>query len=545
MGSLLRSASRRPLNSRSFSVVRSLRRPRRTRRSRSSTPRPGLDPSVSHSGSRHPSHLGRKGRIRPGPDRLRQDHRLRVADCHASRSGRPGASARPDTRSYPRAGGPNRERDRSADGSSAPQTGGRVLRRGRFWSQLNALRHGVDVAVACPGRLADLVGRGALSLADVSIVVVDEADRMADMGFLPEVKRILDQVRPDRQTLLFSATLDGEVDVLVRRYQRSPVRVSVEADSQTSLSTTHEWVDTRREDRLALAAHYINCHGSTIVFCRTRRGADRVAKQLVAAGVTAVPIHGDRSQSQRDRALAAFSNGKAQALVATDVAARGIHVDSVRCVVHFDLAGTDKDYVHRSGRTGRAGADGVVVTLVTESDTATVRALQKALDHPISPRWGSRGLVQVRGRELAYTVGAGADGDTGPSSRRTSREPSGFERPARRPDRTAQPSSSGGGTPSSRATRSGRRRVALVLLLERTTSAPGADCLAGSGAGHRVASPARPTRPGPQRPPDLLALRPDWPENGTECTSKSKLGRPSLRWQEQPDAAASLDLHSG
>ena len=323
-------------------------------------------------------------------------------------------------------------------------------------AQLNALRHGVDVAVACPGRLADLVGRGALSLADVSIVVVDEADRMADMGFLPEVKRILDQVRPDRQTLLFSATLDGEVDVLVRRYQRSPVRVSVEADSQASLSTTHEWVDTRREDRLALAAHYINCHGSTIVFCRTRRGADRVAKQLVAAGVTAVPIHGDRSQSQRDRALAAFSNGKAQALVATDVAARGIHVDSVRCVVHFDLAGTDKDYVHRSGRTGRAGADGVVVTLVTESDTATVRALQKALDHPISPRWGSRGLVQVRGRELAYTVGAGADGDTGPSSRRTSREPSGFERPARRPDRTAQPSSSGG-TPSSRATRSGRR----------------------------------------------------------------------------------------
>jgi superfamily II DNA/RNA helicase len=257
-----------------------------------------------------------------------------------------------------------------------------------FGAQLNSLRHGVDVAVACPGRLADLVGRGAVSLADVSIVVVDEADRMADMGFLPEVKRILDQVRPDRQTLLFSATLDGEVDVLVRRYQRSPVRVSVDADTHASMSTTHHWVDTRREDRLALAAHYINRHGATIVFCRTKRGADRVARQLVAAGVTAVPIHGDRSQPQRERALAAFSNGKVEALVATDVAARGIHVDGVGCVVHFDLAGTDKDYLHRSGRTGRAGADGVVVTLVTQSDTATVRGLQKALGHPISPRWG-------------------------------------------------------------------------------------------------------------------------------------------------------------
>jgi superfamily II DNA/RNA helicase len=277
---------------------------------------------------------------------------------------------------------------------------------------------------------------------------------MADMGFLPEVKRILDQVRPDRQTLLFSATLDGEVDVLVRRYQRSPVRVSVDAGTDASMSITHHWVDTRREDRLALAAHYINGHGSTIVFCRTKRGADRVAKQLVAAGVTAVPIHGDRSQSQRDRALAAFSNGKVEALVATDVAARGIHVDGVRCVVHFDLAGTDKDYLHRSGRTGRAGADGVVVTLVTQSDTATVMALQKALGHPISPRWGSRGLAQARAGTLALTVGA--DADTGPSSKRTSREPPGFEPPARRPDRSAE-ASSDGGTSSRRATRSGRR----------------------------------------------------------------------------------------
>ena len=285
--------------------------------------------------------------------------------------------------------------------------------------------------------------------------------------------------------------------MLVRRYQRSPVRVSVEADSQASLSTSHEWVDTRREDRLALAAHYINCHGSTIVFCRTRRGADRVAKQLVAAGVTAVPIHGDRSQSQRDRALAAFSNGKAQALVATDVAARGIHVDSVRCVVHFDLAGTDKDYVHRSGRTGRAGADGVVVTLVTESDTATVRALQKALDHPISPRWGSRGLVQVRGRELAYTVGAGANGDTGPSSRPGSHLAS-SALPGALIARPNLPEAVGRRQAEQPAP--GDARVGAVLPLERTTSAPGTDCLAGSGAGHRVASRRGQPDPGPRDP---------------------------------------------
>ena len=248
-----------------------------------------------------------------------------------------------------------------------------------FTPQLKVLRRGVDVAVACPGRLADLVRRGNLILDDVEIVVIDEADRMADMGFLPEVKRILDRVRPDRQTLLFSATLDGDVDVLVKRYQRDPHRCDVEPDAADGARTTHEFLRATHEARVSMTAELVAVHGSTVVFCRTKHGADRLTRQLQRAGVVAVPIHGGRSQAQRDRALSTFAAGRAQALVATDVAARGIHVDNVGCVVHFDLAGDHKDYLHRSGRTGRAGAKGVVVSLVTDADVAKARQLQRAL----------------------------------------------------------------------------------------------------------------------------------------------------------------------
>jgi superfamily II DNA/RNA helicase len=259
-----------------------------------------------------------------------------------------------------------------------------------FGAQLAALRRGVDVAVACPGRLKDLIGRGVLDLVDVSIVVIDEADRMADMGFLPDVKTILDQVRPDRQTLLFSATLDGDVDVLVSRYQRAPVRLAVEAAEPESVRATHRWIETPRGERVALAAGFVASNGSTVVFCRTKHGTERVAKQLAAVGVKAVALHGGRTQTQRERALASFASGRAQALVATDVAARGIHVDGVRCVIHFDLPATSKDYLHRSGRTGRAGSHGVVISFVTEADVVPARALQKAVGHPLSRRAGSR-----------------------------------------------------------------------------------------------------------------------------------------------------------
>jgi superfamily II DNA/RNA helicase len=248
-----------------------------------------------------------------------------------------------------------------------------------FGAQLKSLQRGVDVAVACPGRLADLLRRSSLVLDDVGIAVVDEADRMADMGFLPEVRRILDAVRRDRQTMLFSATLDGAVDVLVKRYQREPVRCDVKSPTATADPNTHHFLKAARQGRLAMTLDLVVEHGSTVVFCRTKHGADRVAKQLTSAGVSAVAIHGNRSQAQRERALAAFSSGRAQALVATDVAARGIHVDDVACVVHFDVPTDAKDYVHRSGRTGRAGASGVVVTFVTDEDRDKVRTLQTSL----------------------------------------------------------------------------------------------------------------------------------------------------------------------
>ncbi len=252
-----------------------------------------------------------------------------------------------------------------------------------FDRQLKALRRGVDIAVACPGRLADLINRGDVRLDAVEVVVIDEADRMADMGFLPEVKRLLDQVPDDRQTLLFSATLDGAVDELIRRYQHEPARHELPDDPDDGARVDHLFWSVARDQRIALAGQVISRVGSTIVFCRTKRGADRVARQLEAAGVRAAAIHGDRSQGQRERALAAFQAGHVDALVATDVAARGIHVDDVAAVIHLDPPADEKDYIHRSGRTGRAGATGVVVSFVAPELRRDVAKMQRTLGLPV------------------------------------------------------------------------------------------------------------------------------------------------------------------
>jgi superfamily II DNA/RNA helicase len=245
--------------------------------------------------------------------------------------------------------------------------------------QIQRLHRGADVVVATPGRLEDLIARGDARLDEVGIVVLDEADRMADMGFLPPVRRILDQVRPDRQTMLFSATLDGDVDELIRRYQRDPARHEVAVPEETAGDVTHRFWRVAQAERAKLAAEIVRREWPAIVFCRTRHGADRVARNLSRDGIRAQAIHGDRSQAQRERALAAFGAGDIEVLVATDVAARGIHVDAVACVVQLDPPATEKDYVHRAGRTGRAGSTGQVITLVAPGQERDVRNLVRGL----------------------------------------------------------------------------------------------------------------------------------------------------------------------
>jgi superfamily II DNA/RNA helicase len=247
---------------------------------------------------------------------------------------------------------------------------------------LQRLRGRLDIAVATPGRLEDLIDRRALSLEDVDLVVLDEADRMADMGFLPVVKRVLEQTRSDRQTLLFSATLDGDVDVLVRHYQTNPVKHEFATPEEARGDVRHVFWAAERADRRGLTAKVLRRLGPSIVFTRTKHGADRLAKQLRQDGVETAAIHGNRSQRQREQALARFSAGRVHTLVATDVAARGIHVDNVAAVVHYDQPATEKDYVHRSGRTGRAGNNGLVVSFVGAEETSEVQKMQRVLALP-------------------------------------------------------------------------------------------------------------------------------------------------------------------
>ncbi len=249
-----------------------------------------------------------------------------------------------------------------------------------YGPQKKDLNRGVDILVATPGRLEDLLAQGCLELSKVEIAVIDEADRMADMGFLPAVRRILALTSPQRQTLLFSATLDGDVAVLARESQRNPVRVESEPTSQQVLDVDHRFLRVERSDRLALTADLIRDSQRTLVFTRTRRGADRLAKQLEKSDVSAVAMHGGRSQSQRTRALRTFAKGRASALIATDVAARGIHVDSIDVVLHYDLAGDPKDYIHRSGRTARAGAGGTVITFVLDGQEKDAKSIQRAIE---------------------------------------------------------------------------------------------------------------------------------------------------------------------
>jgi len=248
-----------------------------------------------------------------------------------------------------------------------------------YGPQKAALRRGADVVVATPGRLEDLIEQGNIELGNIEMVVIDEADRMADMGFLPAVRRILDQTPDKRQTLLFSATLDGDIAVLSRDYQVNPSRHEAGSTEPVGPPASHHFWLVGHHERAAHVADLVAAEGQSIIFTRTRHGADRLAKQLDGLGVKSVALHGGRSQAQRTRALGAFTQGRVAALVATDVAARGIHVDGVAAVIHFDPAGDTKDYLHRSGRTARAGRSGKVVTFVTEAQKRQVRTMAKHL----------------------------------------------------------------------------------------------------------------------------------------------------------------------
>jgi superfamily II DNA/RNA helicase len=244
--------------------------------------------------------------------------------------------------------------------------------------QIARVAGGVDIVVATPGRLIDLLERNACTLADIAVTVLDEADHMADLGFLPSVTRILDETPADGQRLLFSATLDRGVDKLVRSYLTDPALHAVTPDVVAGSTAEHSVLVLAAEDKLSVAAEIASRPARTLIFVRTKHGADRLAKQLERAGVSAAAIHGDRNQNQRQRALDAFAAGHPRVLVATDVAARGIHVDDIELVVHFDPPNDHKDYLHRSGRTARAGASGLVVTLGTHDQLREIQRLHES-----------------------------------------------------------------------------------------------------------------------------------------------------------------------
>jgi superfamily II DNA/RNA helicase len=313
-----------------------------------------------------------------------------------------------------------------------------------YGKQTDALNRGLDVLVATPGRLVDLIERGACRLDKVEVTVLDEADYMADLGFLPVVTRLLEQTPAGTQRLLFSATLDRGVATLVQKFLTEPAVHAVPAPPEESAAMTHRVFTVERDDKIEVATLVASRPARTLFFVRTKHGADRLAKQLGRGGVEAAAIHGNLGQGARQRALAAFTEGRTRVLVATDVAARGIHVDDVDLVVHFDPPNDHKDYLHRSGRTARAGADGTVVALVQPEQLRDVQRLQAAAnvdavvesvhpDHPAVLDLARSGEPVVV-RPAAAPVAGGRAAEGGRSHRGPGRR-SGQGRPQQQRDR--------------------------------------------------------------------------------------------------------------
>jgi superfamily II DNA/RNA helicase len=242
--------------------------------------------------------------------------------------------------------------------------------------QVAALHARADIVVACPGRLADLIEQGHCHLGDVEITVLDEADHMADLGFLPVVRRLLDMTPREGQRMLFSATLDAAVDVLVRRFMNRPATHSV-GPAEAPVAMVHHLLTVTPDDRVGVVAALAGGSSRSLVFTRTKRAAHKLARQLAMVGIPAGELHGDLTQSARERNLASFAAGSVRVMVATDIAARGIHVDGIGLVIHADSPAEHKAYLHRSGRTARAGSAGTVITLQTPAQVSAVRALMR------------------------------------------------------------------------------------------------------------------------------------------------------------------------
>ncbi len=313
-----------------------------------------------------------------------------------------------------------------------------------YMRQIQALKRGVPIIVATPGRLMDLLDKGHINLSDVEITVLDEADQMADMGFLPSVKEILALTKKDGQRLLFSATLDRDVDTLVKMFLKNPVTHSLENEKTTAGRMLHHILIMDQAHKDVISTQIAAREGRTIFFVRTKHGADKLAEKMLRAGVPVGVLHGGKSQGQRTRVLAAFKDGKTNALVATDVAARGIHVDGVSLVVHVDAPADHKDYLHRAGRTARAGESGTVVTLATSKQKKGIhglasRAAVKLAEVFVKPH--DPELIRVTGAQAPSGIPIEAEPEKHESSRKPGSRNRGDrgDRPARNQDRPDYP----------------------------------------------------------------------------------------------------------
>ena len=267
--------------------------------------------------------------------------------------------------------------------------------------QINAIKNGLDILVATPGRLIDLMGQGHISLKEIEILVLDEADRMLDMGFLPDIKRILTSLPKARQNLLFSATFSAEIKALANTLLKSPALIEVARSNSTHEAITQKIHPVDKNKKQALLAYLIKANDwqQVLVFTRTKHGANKLVTQLEKDGITCMAIHGNKSQSARTKALADFKSGKITALVATDIAARGIDIDQLPHVVNYDLPNVPEDYVHRVGRTGRAGSNGVAISLVCIDELALLKDIEKLTKQTIPQEI-------IKGFEVDPSIGA-------------------------------------------------------------------------------------------------------------------------------------------